>query len=181
MRRRRGIGIAALGVMVLSAALGGSSAHQTDAAFTDVERTVSAQALGTVVLQPATITSTSCQRPSILNLAQPFLTVMWRWPQGTAPYSGFTAANTRWRIDGTVANASTTGPNASGVYTTTFTGGVLQQILGSLSDLLLGSSFTVTARTVWTPGTSEWQSPQTKTIAVRIPPLAGIQCPNPDA
>ncbi|WP_110589728.1 hypothetical protein [Microbacterium suaedae] len=181
MKRRRMIGIMALSVMAVSVVMGGAVAQQTQADFTDAEHAASGQTLGTVQLQAPDIVSTSCQRPSALNLAQPFLTVTWRWPQDSTPYSGFSPENVRWSIDGTTATVTTTGPDASGVYTTTLSNGVLQQILGSLLDLLLGSSFDVTARTVWTPGTAEWQSPQMKTVAVRIPALGGIECPNPDA
>ncbi|WP_221585949.1 hypothetical protein [Microbacterium sp. G2-8] len=178
-RVRRLIAVAAVSVSALVFAFGeGADPQATDAAFTDVEHSASSQ-LGTVVLQPPVIASTSCQRPTLLNLGQPFLTVQWRWPGTGRPYPNLTAANTQWRINGTIATATHSGPS-NGVYTTRFTGNVLQQILGSITDLF-GTSFPVTVRTVWTPGTAPWQSAQQKTVQVTLPLLTGIQCPNPDA
>ncbi|WP_105566220.1 hypothetical protein [Microbacterium halophytorum] len=180
MTRRRGLWAAALGIMVLVVGLGSVEGRATDAAFTDPEHAAAGGQLGTVVLQPPVIVSTSCTRPTLLTLTRPFLTVQWRWSESGMPYTGFTGANTRWSIDGRQAQATTVGPDASGVYTTTFTGTLLQALLGSITDLF-GSSFAVAGRTVWTPGASEWRSAQAKSIGVNLPLLTGISCPNPDA
>lgn len=181
MRRGRWPWIVVIGTMMLVAGLGGVRPGSTDAAFTDTEHAAAGQQFGTVVLEPPVVVSTSCTRPSLLTLTRPFLTVTWRWPQAGEPYTGFAGANTLWVIDGKQAQATTTGPDANGVFTTVFTGALLQQLLGSITDLLLGSSFTVSARTIWTPGTAEWRSDREKVVSVSIPPLAGISCPNPDA
>src|SRR5690606_29898738 len=109
-------------------------AQPTSGAFVDDERVT------------ATITSGALSAPVVTGvplcrsvlLGGEVLRVTWRWPNASVPYTQLTAANAQWKIGaGAWASMPTTGPVA-GVYTTTFTQGVLDGLLGSL----LGGSFT---------------------------------------
>lgn len=168
------VGLVAAVTLLTSSAL-------TTAAFTDEEHARPAQELSTFVLEPPRIVSVSCSRPALLNLGGTILTVQWTWPSTEPPYASLGAEAAVWRFDNSVAEGTTTGPVA-GVYTTTFTAGLLERLVGSIATLLLGSSYTASVTTTWSPAdTTVWESPDRKEIAVVIPPLIGSRCPNPDA
>lgn len=141
----------------------------TDAAFTDQEVTASTQTVTALRLAPPQITGiTTCARP-VLGLNN-VLRVTWRWPAATEPYSQLTAENALWSVNGGPGRTVTTTEPVNGVYTTTFSGSLLGDILGGL----LGQSYSVSLGLQWTtPGGAAWTSPQSSRIDVSVPLLVG--------
>lgn len=144
--RRMLVGVIGLAALVSVAAV--PSVQMTEARFTDVEQ-VSAS-FTALALKPATILRTPlCVRPPALG--GNVFSIEWQWPT-SAPYDTFTAANVRWKV-GTAESVAvpTTGPDASGRYTSTFNTGLLTGVLGTL----LGADLRVEMRTTlhnWTSG-----------------------------
>lgn len=178
--RRR---IAALAfAAALAFSMAAASPAPTDAAFTDAEHANAT--LSAFRLQPPAITGVTCSRPVLLNPGAVYLTITWRWRAASAPYSGYSATNASWTttaitpVAGTPTPAAPTTTVANGVYTTTFTGTLLGNLLGGLSNLVLGSSFSVDVVTtgVVGAGTTAWTSQAASGVTMTIPPLTGASC-----
>ncbi|MFC7405099.1 hypothetical protein [Georgenia alba] len=174
MRRRRSRLLrrcAAIAVVTGALAAGVFPApQQTEAAWSEPEH--AASAFTSLRLVPPQVQSVgTCARPALLNPTQVVLQVRWRWPATGQPYGSFTAQNSAWAVGGTAApNVQTTGPDSAGVYTTSFTNGLLDGLLGSL----LGQSYSVTVRSQLTPaGGQTWTSPNASTVNVNVPVLIG--------
>ncbi|MFD6700795.1 MULTISPECIES: hypothetical protein [unclassified Microbacterium] len=160
--------LAALGVLVLGLILFAPPLPQTDASYTDPEF-AGGTGVSAVRLVPPQITAVTTCRSALLG--GNIMVITWKWSAQTAPYSGFTAAaNTEWQIAGTAWQAvPTTGPDANGVYTTTFTSSLLSGLLGGL----LGESFSSNVRTkAWTG----WVSPTVSTLTYTKPILNSPTC-----
>ncbi len=154
--------------LALAAAAAPHAARPTVAAFTDTERAASAGMSALRLVAPQVTAIATCARPSALGGT--FLAVRWRFPAATAPYSAFTPANTRWVFETQVTNGTTTGPDAAGVYTTSFTGDLVAGLLGSI----VGGTLDVSLTTVYSPSPGNlWQSPDDTLIQQQIPLLVG--------
>lgn len=157
-QRLRRVILAAAGVAVLFAVTVAPSARVSDAAFTDPE--YSAAQLIAAKLAPSVIVDTPlCRRPL---LGRDVVTIRWRWPSSTHPYSTFTAANVRWKV-GTTNNVAvtSTGPDSNGYYSTTFNGGLLGGLLGTNVPLEM--------RTI----TGNWTSTGVSKVVYYAPAVAG--------
>ena len=149
------------------------SPNQTEAAWTDSEFAGSAP-LSAVTLAPPQITSTVCTK-ALLGLLLNRFEIQWRWPSSLGPVApGMTPV---WSINGTVmpTQPTTSGPDASGTYTTSFSAGLLTELV----TLLLGNSATITVgATVPGSGPPQWQSQDISTITLSVPALLGTPtCP----
>jgi len=160
--------LAVLGVMLLGLILLSPPLQKTDASYADPEFAGGSQ-ITAVRLVPPQITGVSTCRSALLG--GNIMVVTWKWTALTAPYSGFTAAaDAEWQIAGTAWQAvPTTGPDANGIYTTTFSSSLLSGLLGGL----LGESFNSNVRTkAWTG----WVSPNVSTLTYTKPILTTPTC-----
>lgn len=175
-RRRRTLMRSALATIASIGLIAGvaswNSPQVTDAAWSDSEHASgSATAL---TLAPPQITSAVCTK-AVLGLLLNRLEMKWQWP-ASQPLPGSSLAPV-WSINGTVmaTQPTTTGPDASGTYTTTFSSGLLTELV----TLLLGGNATITVR-AQIPGTGPpvWQSATGSTVNLHVPPLLGSPtCP----
>lgn len=168
MRRapRRALAVLALAGAVAASLLPGAA--PTEAAFTDAEHAASAPMSAVRLVSPQVQQITTCARPALT--ATTFLAVRWRFPATGAPYSGFTSANTRWVFENQVTTGTTTGPDANGVYTTSFSGNLISNLL----DSILGGTLDISVTTVYSPSAGNtWRSADDTAITQQIPPLIG--------
>lgn len=160
--------LAVLGVLLLGAVLFATPPQRTDASFTDPEF-AGGSGVAAVRLVPPQITAVTTCRSALLG--GNIMVVTWRWAAQAAPYTGFTAAaDAEWQIAGAAWQAvPTTGPDANGVYTTTFTSSLLSGLLGGL----FGETFSSNVRTrAWTG----WVSPTVSTLTYTKPILSSPTC-----
>lgn len=170
--RRRRSAVAAAAAAMLLALLVAPAPQATEAVWTD--REASAATVRAATLRPPQITSVACG-PLLLN-SNP-ITVSWRWPDAAAPYP-LPQDRAVWRQIGSSQDLSpqpaTTGPDAAGVYTTRFSGGLLSGLLGGL----LGGSAALEVRTrLPTPGTDPWVSASSSRVdATWVTLLGNTRC-----
>lgn len=160
--------VAVLATLALGMILLGPGLPRTDASYTDPEY-AGASGVKAIRLVPPQIAAVTTCRSALLGGTT--MAVTWKWTAQTAPYSGFTAAaDTEWQIAGTAwQSVPTTGPDANGVYTTTFSSSLLSGLLGGL----LGETFTSNVRTkAWTG----WVSPTVSTLTYTKPILNSPTC-----
>lgn len=159
------------GVVLIAGLLGIATVpppQLTDASYVDPEY-ASGSAVTAIRLVPPQLTAVTTCHSALLGGT--VMAVTWKWTGQIAPYTGFTAAaNTEWQIAGTAwQSVPTTGPDANGVYTTTFTKTLLSGLLGGL----LGETFSSIVRTkAWTG----WVSPTVSTLTYTKPILTNPTC-----
>ncbi|WOF23721.1 hypothetical protein N8K70_03320 [Microbacterium betulae] len=159
-RRRRLLRVSAASAVLLAAAGLSTAAEHGDAAFTDAEH--ARVELAAARLQPPQVQAIStCANPISALLGVPVLVFTWRWPASGAPYDAVDASDVAWQVNGSAATGVvTTGPNAAGLYTSTFDRGLLADVLG-----VVVSNYTVSLSTSVDYGGATWVSPGTTTVS----------------
>ncbi|MDP3950400.1 hypothetical protein [Microbacterium sp.] len=157
-----------IGTTLLATVLFLPATPTTDAVFVDSEYGT-AQVTAATLFPPVIVDTPLCQRPPVTGSGNLF-TIRWTWPSATPPYSTFTAGtNVRWKIgttDGVVV--ASTGPDANGRYSTTFSSGIVGGIVGGL----LGVNIPIEMRTV----TQNWTSTRVTRMVYNAPLGAGVSC-----
>ncbi|MGO1539982.1 MAG: hypothetical protein ACTHW3_11530 [Leucobacter sp.] len=136
----------------------------TAAAWSDTEFSHSSPLTGAVLKAPIVTAVQECRNPL---LSGNILSFRWKSP-ANSPIT-LVPATTQWLIQGQIASTqpTTTGPNANGEYTTTFTRGLLDGLLGGL----LGADFSVSVRAAVPTAGETWTSQQSSSVYVDVPLL----------
>ena len=168
-RRRRSLMRTALAIIATVGLVAGvaswNSSEASDAAWTDSEH--ASRGITAMTLLPPQITAVSTCTMPLLGVGT-LMELRWR-PPANSPVP-LTPANTEWRLAGQSSTVSptTTGPNASGEYTTTFTRGLLDGLLGGLLGVDINLEFRTVVAHV---GGETWRSPGVTTANVNVPLL----------
>ncbi|MGW9113648.1 hypothetical protein [Microbacterium sp. NPDC055683] len=165
--------IAAFALLLLG---GLAPASPTEAAWVDREH--AAGGVSALRLQPPAVQAvTTCARPSIANPGLVNLAVQWSFPSTASPYSGFTAVNATWTTQsgetGAPSAITPTTTQSGGVYTASFSGTLLGNLVGGILNLLLGTNLVLKIYTTvtYTNGstTVTWVSPNPSIVRMNIP------------